>query len=135
MTAPRPGDRVRATCGESVIVGVVEHARQKYVSVTPDGAKTYNTLLRRSEWTFEVLGPLLPVWVDDPQVLAVLNVDDNFCSVKAVRDFPEWGPFTPLVGPPPQDIIDLAGEIAEAWSPDHRSKPAMLAAWVLGLPR
>ena len=60
MTAVKVGDRVRLTCGESVIVGVCHKGTSYSPSlwVTPDGTDV--TFIYNSSWTVEVLPPPIP---------------------------------------------------------------------------
>ena len=61
MTAAKVGDRVRATCGESVIVGVCSGGTLLHtptVWVTPDGTDV--TFIYNTSWTVEVLAPPIP---------------------------------------------------------------------------
>ena len=61
MTAVNEGDRVRLTCGESVIVGVCQEKGLSYppsVWVTPDGTDV--TFIYDTRWTVEVLAPSIP---------------------------------------------------------------------------
>ena len=59
MTAVKVGDRVRATCGESVIVGAVTRLDEINVFVEPAGIGT-RLYLRACDWTVEVLVPPIP---------------------------------------------------------------------------
>ena len=60
MTAVKVGDRVRLTCGESVIVGVCHKGTSYSPSlwVTPDGTDV--TFIYDTRWNVEVLPPLIP---------------------------------------------------------------------------
>ena len=60
MTAVKVGDRVRATCGESVIVGEVTQFNQSGVLVVIDGDGYGSRWLRQIDWTAEVLAPPIP---------------------------------------------------------------------------
>ena len=54
------GDRVRATCGESVIIGTVTGLHPPDdVQVQPDGY-TQSNLLNCAGWTTQVIAPLIP---------------------------------------------------------------------------
>ena len=52
------GDRVRATCGESVIVGTVDDVYDDGVSITINGDRS--RYLTSDPWTVEVLAPPIP---------------------------------------------------------------------------
>ena len=60
MSAVNEGDRVRLTCGESVIVGVCQGGLRYAPSVwvTPDGTDV--TFIYDTRWTVEVLAPPIP---------------------------------------------------------------------------
>ena len=61
MSAVKVGDRVRLTCGESVIVGVCSGGTLLHtptVWVTPDGTDV--TFIYNTSWTVEVLAPPIP---------------------------------------------------------------------------
>ena len=60
MTAVNEGDRVRLTCGESVIVGVCNRGTSYSPSlwVTPDGTDV--TFIYDTSWAAEVLPPPIP---------------------------------------------------------------------------
>ena len=62
MTAVKVGDRVRATCGGSVIVGEVKHLYPSGVHVHVDGEDIDDDLrwFAFPTWTFEVLAPPIP---------------------------------------------------------------------------
>ena len=54
------GDRVRATCGESVIIGLVTGLHPpEDVQVQPDGY-TQSNLLNYAGWSIQVIAPLIP---------------------------------------------------------------------------
>ena len=59
MTAVKVGDRVRATCGESVIVGAVERVDNGgcYVNIESGDISLW---LYSGDWTVEVLAPPIP---------------------------------------------------------------------------
>ena len=54
------GDRVRATCGESVIVGTVKGREEGWISVALDGDGDYRRFLALDQWTVEILPPPIP---------------------------------------------------------------------------
>ena len=56
MTAVKVGDRVRATCGESVIVGEVKYVYPDSISVAVDGGEAMY-YMADGVWTVEVLAP------------------------------------------------------------------------------
>ena len=51
------GDRVRATCGESVVIGTVASQQGEVVEVLVDGDASR---FFRSHWSIEVIAPLIP---------------------------------------------------------------------------
>ena len=59
MTAVKVGDRVRATCGENVIVGVVERADDGGCYVKFESCSIALWLFS-GDWTVEVLAPSVP---------------------------------------------------------------------------
>ena len=59
MIAVKIGDRVRVTCGESVVVGTVTDAWSRGVTVLPDGY-TETNCFALDGWTVEVLSPPIP---------------------------------------------------------------------------
>ena len=58
METVKVGDRVRATCGESVIVGTVADVVPQAIGVRSDGS-TRSTVIF-DDWTVEVLAPPIP---------------------------------------------------------------------------
>ena len=59
MSGVKVGDRVRARCGESVIIGVVKDKVSYGVSILPDGNTRLNQCLFDG-WTIEVIAPPIP---------------------------------------------------------------------------
>ena len=59
MSGVKVGDRVRATCGESVIVGEVKYVYPDSVSVAVDGNEGMYYVIY-GVWTVEVLAPPIP---------------------------------------------------------------------------
>ena len=63
MTAVKVGDRVRATCGESVIVGEVAAVTNRlvlYVIVDGDDTRDRSRCFAFADWIVEVLAPPIP---------------------------------------------------------------------------
>ena len=58
MSTVKDGDRVRATCGESVIVGTVATAVDKGLVIDVDGSTDVYFSFRA--WTIEVIAPPIP---------------------------------------------------------------------------
>ena len=84
---PKEGDRVRATLGKNVLVGVVDGVSDELVAITPDVPRdiSYSLLsLRKSEgWTFEYI-------INLPEKIgAIVRNDSTGCSyVLAPHDSP-----------------------------------------------
>ena len=54
------GDRARATCGESVVVGEVTKVYESGVLVVIDGDRYGSRWINQLDWTVEVLAPPIP---------------------------------------------------------------------------
>lgn len=106
MTAPQVGDRVRATCGESVLVGTVSPLTSgTYVSVMVD-REMYDRALHRSKWSFEVLTP--PPWEG-----AVAAVDGHGASWVRLPG----GMWVAVYAEDDTSCKRSPGDIAEAYGP------------------
>ena len=60
MSTVKVGDRVRATCGESVIVGTVSSVYPRGISVDVDGDEHRYYMVDGMSWTVEVVAPPIP---------------------------------------------------------------------------
>ena len=105
------GDRVRAACGESVIIGLVTGLHPpEDVQVQPDGY-TQSNLLNYAGWTIEVIAPPIPdvvgtivrdkdgdAWQRRTFGWYLADQDDRLYSLESLR---RLAPFTVLWTPEP----------------------------------
>ena len=109
MSTVKVGDRVRATCGESVIIGACARGtfHSAFLWVTPDGTDV--TFICNSSWAVEVLAPPIPdvvgTIVRDSQGDAWQRADVSWqCAGSSQRFTPtelqeNYGPLTVLWTP------------------------------------
>ena len=110
MSAVKRGDRVRLTCGESVVTGTVTGVAYGGVEVMPDGFSSANYFLLAG-WTVEVLPPPIP---------------DTFGTVVLDRDNDAWQCS--------EDGWYLANDDSDPWSFDKLQKFAgpLTVLWTPG---
>ena len=60
MSSVKVGDRVRATCGESVIIGEAMGHDDGGITVSVEGTDGHKHWLATSVWAFEVIAPPVP---------------------------------------------------------------------------
>jgi len=66
------GDKVKATLGESVLVGEFYKESSAYFNIRPEGATDENYLRKQDGWKLEVVAPALPTGIG-----AVVHVDTD----------------------------------------------------------
>ena len=108
MSAVKKGDRVRATCGESVVIGTVAIMHADGVEIMPDGYTRSNNF-GLAGWTVEVIAPPVIVAVGtivrDCDGDAWQRREDAWYSTSSGYGFPHlhelqnYAPFTVLWTP------------------------------------
>ena len=109
MSGVKVGDRVRATCGESVIVGTVQHMYPHRILVDVDGVNVTGFHVSYSCWSVEALAPPVIVavgtivrdkngdaWQRRPFGWYLADQDDRLYSL---MDLPRLAPLTVLWTP------------------------------------
>ena len=108
VSTVKVGDRVRATCGESVVIGTVASHQGEVVEVLVDGDASR---FFRSHWSIEVIAPPIPdvvgtivrdkagdVWQRREKGWYIADDDADFYDINCL-DQGSYAPFAVLYAP------------------------------------